>query len=558
MKTLKQALRFEGERVQIPLLEVFDAADLAERGFWDYFYPCPIRSESEMHTLQTRDEWFRFIDDLADFKINLMELLLWDEGLYYNSERFPELVEPGTPAGKNALVRDVLEYARARGVQCFLATSHPEHFTRLLETHPELRAIKPTGVQPSLLPRLFCFSDSRTRGLFGGIVEEIGELFDPDGVIMWLPENLGQCNCRCCREKGYLAQYTSLYEEPFARLRRRQPALRKRFLVSFLRYSDRVLPMIPEDAELEYYECDRHGMYSCDEHKRLSPFVARAAKSGRRVVGCMSYRGSGVGYVPLPYFSTVTEWVRLMHRDRYCGVSGSLYSNPGVCRPNLLRMADAAWDIAGHGDYAFAHAYAVRHSQSRPADHAAAMVVLSGSWDLYHSRQGDLLVSHALDWILHRHGANAVDGQYVVDALEDTDLPRLERQLELLATAAEAARALEDERLDAQFQICRALLGTMHHCLAALHVYGRQQWPDPEKGSWTDWIEAIIDHARSALELLEGIPEATSRLPSTWPNVQGSPAKDLDSVAGRLRRILEPSFRETLEQRAWPDINAFA
>jgi len=558
MKTLKQALRFGPGTVEVPLLRVADSADMAERGFWDYFHPCPTRDWSEMHTLQTAEAWRGFIDDLTDFKINLMELLVWDEGLYYDSARFPALVQPGVPEGKNELIREVLDYARARGIACLPATCHPEHFHRLMERDPEYRARSPSGVQPSLHPHLFCFSHPGVRETLAGIVEEIGELFEPDGIVIWLPENLGQCNCDECRQRGYLRQFISIFEEPFERLRGRRAGLRKRFLASFMHYSDNVLRILPEDAEIEYYECDRRGMYTCDERKSLSPVVAAAARSGRRVVGCTNFRGAGLKCVPLPYLDTVAEWIELMHRDAYWGVSGSLYSNPGVCRLNLLRMADATWRRGVRDSGAFALAYAVRHGGDKPALRATVIRTLSECWDFHQARHGDMALAGALDWIISRDGPNIIDCTYVVDALEDVDLPRLQRHVSSLTQAAEWAQVLADDSLTAQVESCRIRVAAMLHCFSALHVYGRQQWPDPEKGPWLDWIEEILRHAREARELLLRLPEVTAKVRSEWPGTAGDPAASADRVIKRLDRILDPAFRTTLEERAWPDLSRLA
>lgn len=556
VKTLQQALGFEAGRVRVPQLHVADSADLAERGFWDYFYPAPVREASEMHTLRTAAQWHTFIDDLTDYKINLLELLIWGGGLYYNSTRYPELVRPGTPEGKNDLVRDVIAYARRRGCRVFLQCCHPEQFGMLMAAHPELAAVNPTGVQPSLQAKMFCFSHPRTRQVLAGIFEEVAELFEPDGITVWLPENLGRCTCEACARQGYLPQAFSIHREAFARARQRQPRLQMRCLVSFLRYSDAVLRMVPEEAQLLYYECDRHGMYGFDDDKRLPARLAAAARQdGRRIVGCMSYRGSGQRYVPLPCLENVAEWVRLFVTQGYYGVNGSMYSNPGVCRLNILRMADVAWNARGRGTDGFLRAYCTRHGQSQPIFRATALRMLSDGWEVYHRKQGGVMMErHALDCLLTRRGPNTVDAFYITDALEYRDLPAMRHALANLEVGADVARKLDDDDLGRQFQVCQIRLGAMCHILAALHVHGRQQWPDPEKGPWSEWIEEIERHLKEAQRLLGELPEVTSQIGSRWPGVQGDPAVTDEPTLERIAEALAPEFLQDLAKHAWPSL----
>ena len=550
VKTLKQLVERGDGRVRVPRVRVSDSADLAERGFWDYFYPCPIRETSEMYALGTAERWFAFIDDLADYKINLMELLIADEGLYYNSTRFPELVKPGTPADKEAIVHEVLRYARRRGVRVYLQLCHPEHFSSLMAAHPELAAKDPAGCQPSLFPHLFCLSHPKTREVLGGVLEEVGELFDPDGIEVWMPENLGRCTCDACRDKGYLPQFFSIFTEPFARVRRRRPGLAMRFLISFLHYSDAVLKMVPDEAELVYYECDRHGMYCHDDDKRLSPYVAAAARSGRRVLGCTSFRASGQKYVPLPTLRHVAEWVRLMVRDGYYGVNGSMYSNPAVCRLNLLRMVDVAWNAAGRDTDGFLRAYCVRHGMERPMARAAILRAIADGWDLYHSKLGRLMEPAALDWLLELRPGSTVDGFYITDKLEFHDLPVLARGLADLDAAHALAEGLSDDDLARQVRVCRIRLGALYHILSTLRVYGRQQLPDPEKGAWGDWVAEIVGHLQQARDLLNELPEVTRHIVSTFPGTEGDPSVTDEKCLERIDKALAPEFLDALAAKA--------
>ncbi|MHB9025465.1 MAG: family 20 glycosylhydrolase [Armatimonadota bacterium] len=556
--TLQQVLLFRDGLLSLPLLEVEDGADLAERGFWDYFYPAPLRTASELHTFRTADDWRALLDDLAEYKINLLELLLTDTGLLYQSARFPELVQEGTPADKNALIREVVAQARARGIHLFLTFGHPEHFNDILARRPHLAAQAPRGCQPTLFPRLYCFSQPETRLLFAEIVEEIAELFEPDGLCIWSPENLGHCTCPSCQEHGYLTQYFSIYREAFARLRARYPGMRLRFLASFMRYSSQILEALPPEAELEYYECDRHGLYGFDRDKRLPAHLTAAMQQGRKVIGCINMRGSGQKYVPLPFPDTVAGWTRLLAESGGYGVSGSIYSNPGVNRINILRMADAGWNAAWRDSGAFLAAYAHRHSLPEPA--AALLAALAAGWDAYHRlSQSGLLESESLAWLLARRDTNYLDAVYITDALEYRDLPELQSVLGTIEDAMGSAEQAGLDELRRQLRVCAVRLGVLRATFSVFLIYGRQMWPDPEKGPWNEeWVPAIVSHLETARALLMELPALTAEIHPPTPGVQGDPAIRDEKLLALIDRLTAPEFIRELESRAWPDIMAFA
>ena len=551
VKTLKQAIAPLPWGVRMPQWVVSDYADLAERGFWDYFYPAPIRPTSEMHTLETPQRWFAFLDDLADYKINLLDLLIWDEGLYYNSARFPELVEPGTPANKNEIVREVIAYARQRGIRILLNLCHPEHFARLHTAHPELAGVNPTGQQQRLLDMLFCVSHPKTREIFAGIAEEVVDLFEPDGLLVWPPENLGRCTCEACTRHGYLRQFYSIYREARDRIHQTRPGLPVRLMVSYLHHYDTVLRMVPDDAELVYYECDRHGMYGFDNHKRLPAHLTAANRAGRRILGCMIFRGCGQKYVPLPYLETVAEWVRLLVRDGYYGLDGSVYSNPGTNRLNILRMADVAWNAAGRETEAYLRAYGTCHAQAQPGARAGVLHALSDGWEQYHRRWGGMMEGGALDWLLAPREWGAVDARITSDALEQHHLPAMWAALVNLQAAADRTRQLGDERLEREVRVCQIRLGAMYHILAAVRLRDPDPWRDPQTGRCTHWVAAMREHLAAARDLLVELPEVTGAIVSSWAHVEGDPTVSDEKCLAKLDEALAPARLDALA-RAHP------
>lgn len=557
-RTLKQALRADGDAVLLPLLEVRDAADMAERGFWDYFYPATLRPNSELHTFHTAGQWCALIDDLSDYKMNLAELLLTDSGLLYASPRFPELQQDGVPPNMNARVRRVIEHARRRAFRVLPATVHPEQMHRLRERYPETRAVRPEGCQPSIREHMLCFSHPVTRNLLGGIIEEIADLFGPDGVCVWAPEHLGHCTCQNCRDRwGYQAAFLSICQTAFDNARKRHARFRPRILASFLRYADEMARLFPGQTDLVYYECDRHGTYGFDSPKLLPARVAGMARE-RGVLGCLSFRGAGLKYAPLPVIDNVRDWVRTFRAAGARGITGSIYSNPGVCRLNLLAMADAAWNGPGHDIDSFLYAFCGRHALSRPRMRARVLKRLSQAWEVWHRHHGKLCMLHALGRIVECRPHDYLDAALVTDSLEFRILPDFEAARTGLIECRPYLAQVQDPQLEACVDFADGVLDAARHILAALHVYGRQQWPDPEKGPWTDWIEEIRCHAREALDALHGASEQSRRLRSTYADVKGDPAVPFDDVVSLLERILAPPCGERLRKATWPDLPSFA
>jgi hypothetical protein len=166
---------------------------------------------------------------------------------------------------------------------------------------------------------------------------------------------------------------------------------------------------------------------------------------------------------------------------------------------------------------------------------------------------------HGLEWLLQPRGANIFDAVYVTDRLEYHILPRLARVLERVRFGARIADELGDDRLADPFEAARIRLTSLRAVLAALHVFGRQQWPDPEKGPWReDWIETIREHLLVARNALSRYPEVTARVASLVPGVEGDPAVNVAVLLERIDRVLSEEGMRTLTAEPWPNINAFA
>ncbi len=564
VKTLLQALSFSEDKIILPLLEVTDSADMEERGFWDYFYPAPLRQSSELFSFKQSDDWFRLIDKLSNFKINLMQLLVsgehshGQEGLIYHSKRFPELVEPGLPDNKNDLIRDVIGYGKKCGMKITLGIVHPEQMAIIGKRYPETRAKNPKGCQPSLRDKQFCFSHPLTQKIISGILEEINEMFSPTRVFIWMPEHLGHCSCGSCRDRwGGIAAFMKICDKANRKIRKNHPQFRLRILVSFMRYSDQVMKLIPPDVDLVYYECDRHGPYGFSNKKKLPERLVQLTKNGNRILGCLNYRGQVISFIPQPYFSNIKEWVQLMIRRGISGVDGSIASCPEVNLMNLLCMEEYAWNSNGTDISRFIRACLYQLGKDQLEDRTQVWLTLSEAWNLYHTLHPRLCDEHALDRISELQPIDYLDCVYIVDSLEDRILPDLRKILLNLEKAEVKTKKIDDGQLISMVQACRALLSFQFHVFAAFHVYGRQRWPDPEKGPWNDWIDELLDHVAAARTKLRKAKKITNNIISV---LRGKPdaAMNNQKLLDKLDKMLKPDFREKLLKLDWEDIDSFA
>ncbi len=560
-RTIKQALSFQIGKLLLPLMDVDDSPDLLERGFWDYFYPAPQRTWSEMWHFNSAERWFEFIDDLADHKINLMELLLVDNGLNYQSRRFPELVDHMASKEANEIFKAVCEHGADRGVKVIpVAVQHPERMGILLEKHPDLAAINPQGCQESLKPRVLCLSHPKTRQMLSGIIEEVAELFTPEGVCVWLPEHMGHCSCGGCRDRWrYLELYVEICSAGFAKAAAANPSFRGRILASFMSYSDKILRMLPARTDLVYYECDRHGFYGFDKDKHFPKHVAEAAAAGRRVIGCASFRGSFTeGYANEMHVENTRGVVEILRGNSCVGVNGSMYSRPGVCRCNLLAMADAAWNSAERSAEEFLDSYVRLEYSDHIGERKKVLLALTNGWEGWHRLGGEFLDNYAVQRLLDLNSWDYLDACHLTDDLEFKDIPLLAGLVAELDTALPLAVATGDDGLVANVETCRGTLTAKLELCRALHIYGRMQWPDPQKGPWENWREEFDRCVANAVAGLDAAMASSPRLHSRYSFISGGAPLPLTKLRDRLARLLDESNRARRGNIKWPDIVAFA
>jgi len=183
-----------------------------------------------------------FVDWLASHKINniLLHNACLAFGLFYDSERFPELVNHYHPNVKREFMSDLIKYAHKRGVSVFFMHNIPDEWESVIRVYPELAG---NNVDWSYFPKSdedwndyiqckgewarcrwgrdaegrpiiirgekgravrekcswVCLNKSKVMEIWRGLWEELLERYDVDGVGAQFGESLSlRCNCEAC------------------------------------------------------------------------------------------------------------------------------------------------------------------------------------------------------------------------------------------------------------------------------------------------------------------------------------------------------------------------
>jgi hypothetical protein len=100
----------------------------------------PARWENEWGLADGTYDWKGFVDFLVEHKINNLNAwifnLAW--GIAYNSDRFPEMVNPYHPNVRHEFMKELIEYAKGRGIDTWLFLDFPENWAGIIRKRPHL------------------------------------------------------------------------------------------------------------------------------------------------------------------------------------------------------------------------------------------------------------------------------------------------------------------------------------------------------------------------------------------------------------------------------------
>lgn len=135
------------------------------------------------------EEVKRVIDELSRVKLNVFHWHLTDDqGFRIESKKFPELHEQcGGDFYTQAEIREIVEYARVRGVEVIPEINMPGHTTAILAAHPELGCQgKPVklGKSGGIYPVPLCPGKEETYVFLKELLDEVCPLFPSDRFHM--------------------------------------------------------------------------------------------------------------------------------------------------------------------------------------------------------------------------------------------------------------------------------------------------------------------------------------------------------------------------------------
>ncbi|HID05630.1 MAG TPA: hypothetical protein EYP10_00630 [Armatimonadetes bacterium] len=371
-KTFQQLIeaQFDDDKVTIPLVDVTDWPDIAERGEWG--------------GSATRDiEWF------AERKLNLVEA--------HASLKFDE-----NGKGVATISEDLLKRARLHAVKVVPIIMHLDYLrsTGILERHPEVkgvgeRARAPAGGNPIAL----CFSKPKTVEILADWLSSLAGYEGITDINVWLSEYDGQCECDDCKrsaQKGITQHVLEVQAVGRALqiVRRKHPHIRVRVLLTQGSYpvNDKVLSAAVQSGVQVSYYCGggrERSSYNSSREPMIYPLLANYAANGNWLGVYPQLTASYAVVCPwsAPQFVKfrMTEFVEkgLQSVCAYVVPDNRLHDF------NVTSMAEWSWNAHGRTEREFATAWAMRHKLKDP-DSVAEWAVLLGpvGWDIYGAGRG--------------------------------------------------------------------------------------------------------------------------------------------------------------------------
>ncbi len=159
----------------------------------------------------------RYIDLLSQFKMNVLHWhLTEDQAWRLEIDQYPRLTEVGAwrtePDGSRYggfytkdEVREIIEYARVRGVMVVPEIEMPGHATAALVAYPELACSDPPTEVPNdwgVFPDIYCAGKPETFTFLENVLDEVAELFPSPYIHIGgdeVPKDRW-CDCEPCQE----------------------------------------------------------------------------------------------------------------------------------------------------------------------------------------------------------------------------------------------------------------------------------------------------------------------------------------------------------------------
>lgn len=361
-KTLKQlvssTISSAGQgQAAIPLADVTDWPDLAERGLWGGSANQDI-------------EW------MADRKMNLVESHV--------------ALSVGPDGRGTAVVPDkLIERAQRHAVNLVPIVTHLEQLPAVVFTRfPQLKAVgdeKAWRRVGAVTP--VCFSQPKAQELLSDWLGCLARYPEVTDVNVWLSENSVPCECEKCKPVNPFVLQTRLALAAWKAAQKVKPSLRLRILLTQGSYksNDQVLAAVPRDVGITYYDGGR--TYDSSRNPMIYPLMEKFAAEGHWL-GCYpqvtpSWRivapWSGPQFIKARMQEFVSKGLKCL-----CG-----YATPSnrFSEFNVTAAAEWSWNAQGRSERDFSLAWATRERLADPEKAADWAVTLGPvGWDVYGSQ----------------------------------------------------------------------------------------------------------------------------------------------------------------------------
>ncbi|MCK5801807.1 MAG: hypothetical protein KAI66_03195 [Lentisphaeria bacterium] len=358
--TLRQLLepKFSGASVTLPLAEITDWPDMAERGEWG----CS----------SSRDiEW------LAERKMNLVE---------FHTKH--EVDEKGVSVV--SINRSLLRRGQLNAVNMVPIISHLNSMGRrgVYKVYPEVRGKGKRALYKAHSSELWapCASNPKLHEIMAGWMKGYAEYGVRD-ISCWLGELKQRCECEECAKVGQFALETRAFVKAWQIARKECPDLRIRILLTQGSYktNEQVLAEVPAEVGVTYYDGGK--TYDSSRDPMIYPLLEEYAAQGGWL-GCYpqltpSWRIVSPWSCPQFVKARMTEFVD----KKVVSLGGYVVPDNRLFDFNVTAAAEWSWNAHGRDEREFALAWATRKRFSHPETIADWAVMLGPvSWDIYGAR----------------------------------------------------------------------------------------------------------------------------------------------------------------------------
>jgi hypothetical protein len=449
-RTLCQLLEpvLSPEQVAIPLVEVVDWPDLAERGLWNFLQPA---------------EWIPWLSSL---KLNYGKM---------SDTRLHPIVRGRR--NRAEIERELMEKSRLRAFNYVPYILHLNflHDLGLFTAYPEL-AGKGDG---ALAGRYFAHKGGNQHRvpcasnplLVDILAEWMMDIADQgaDEVSCWLSERPAQCGCRACAAVGQFVLEARAFVAAWRKVRSSHPSFQIRLFLSTTtaQKDHQVLAESPPEVKIERACATVMERVLCAPRDLMAnPLMDHHASQGRwlasydvplTVNACVE---TPEFKLPESAAHRVRDYVRHLHRRHYQGASGMMAWQTmarEICGFNIHALAEWAWNANGRSEREFAIAWATLHGYEHP-EQVGEWSELVGplGFDVYDSDFPSCYSwGQAVDMVVQHRRPCLGEGmfRYYADA-EDFD-----RKLEVCQRALQLARGFASPMLALETEVVRSYVG---------------------------------------------------------------------------------------------------